>query len=210
MSRLARTERHALCDLALDLGPDEPTLCGDWSVKDLVVHLLIREGSPAAAGIVVKPLAPLTEQAMQRWGRRDLSELVERLRHGPPLWSPYRLAALDKVANTLEYFVHHEDIRRAQEGWQPRDLDARTQDALWRMIRVAGKALARPAPTGVVLQRSDTGARTVLKKAERSVEVRGLPSEQVLFLFGRKAHARVDLAGSPGATAALEGTDLGV
>ena len=51
MTRMARTERDALCDLALQLGESEPTLCGDWSVKDLVVHLLVRERSPAAAGI---------------------------------------------------------------------------------------------------------------------------------------------------------------
>ncbi len=57
MTRLARSERAALCDLALQVGADRPTLCEGWTVKDLVVHLLVREGSPAAVGIVVPPLA---------------------------------------------------------------------------------------------------------------------------------------------------------
>ena len=43
---LARRERHELCDLALTVGEDAPTLCGDWIVKDLVVHLLVRENRP--------------------------------------------------------------------------------------------------------------------------------------------------------------------
>ena len=101
MSPLARTERAALCDLALEVGPDAPTLSGDWTVKDLVVHLLVREGSPAAVGIVVSPLAPLTEAASARLARHDLAELIGRLRSGPPLWSPMRLPAVDRAMNTL-------------------------------------------------------------------------------------------------------------
>jgi uncharacterized protein (TIGR03085 family) len=210
MSRFAQTERQALCDLALELGPDEPTLSGDWSVKDLVVHLLLREGSPAAAGIVVKPLAPLTDRATQRLARRDLSELVERLRQGPPAWSPFRLPLLDRTLNTLEFFVHHEDIRRARPSWEPRDLDVRVQDGLWRMIRFAGQGLARPAPVGVVLERTDTGEQAVLKKAGSSVVVRGLPAELVLFVYGRKQQARVELVGAEADRSALSGADLGI
>lgn len=26
---------------------------------------------------------------------------------------------IDRAANTLEYFVHHEDVRRAIDGWEP-------------------------------------------------------------------------------------------
>lgn len=210
MTSLARTEREALCDLALDLGPDAPTLSGDWTVKDLVVHLLVREGSPAAVGIVVSPLAPLTEAASARLARRSLPQLVERLRKGPPVYSPFRLAALDKALNTLEFYVHHEDVRRAQDGWSPRNLDPKVQDALWKAIRVAGKGLARPAPVGVTLERSDNRDRAVLKDAATHVVVRGLPSELVLFAYGRQQQARVDLEGEDTAVAALTGADLGI
>ncbi len=210
MRNLARTERAALCDLALELGPDAPTLSGEWTVKDLVVHLLVREGSPAAVGIVVPPLSPLTDAASRRLAREDLTGLVERLRKGPPLWSPFRPAPLDRVLNTLEYYVHHEDVRRAQDGWEPRDLDRRAQDALWRAVRVAGRGLVRGAPVGVVIERADTGAREVLRNKPGAVTVRGLPSEVVLFVYGRQPQARVDLDGVDSDVALLTGADLGV
>ncbi|HEX6249555.1 MAG TPA: TIGR03085 family metal-binding protein [Nocardioidaceae bacterium] len=210
MSSLARTERQALCDLALEVGPEAPTLSGEWTVKDLVVHLLVREGSPASVGIVVKPLAGLTDAASARLARKDLPTLVERLRHGPPLWSPLRIGAIDKALNTLEFYVHHEDVRRAQDTWTARDLDRRAQDGLWKAIRVAGKGLSRSAPVGVVLERTDTPERATLKDAAPAVVVRGLPSELVLFVYGRQEQSRVDLEGDDASVAALTGADLGI
>lgn len=210
MSRLAQSERTALCDLALEVGPDAPTLAGDWTVKDLVVHLLVREGSPAAVGIVVQPLAVLTERTSRRLARQDLAVLVERLRKGPPFYSPFGLAPLDKMLNTVEFFVHHEDIRRAQDGWEPRELPERAQDALWKLVGVLGKGLVRTAKVGVVLERSDTAERTILKDAPAAVIVRGLPAELVMFVYGRQQQARVELLGDDADVAALTGADLGI
>jgi uncharacterized protein (TIGR03085 family) len=210
MSPLARTERAALCDLALDVGPDAPTLSGEWTVKDLVVHLLIREGSLAAIGIVVHPLSGLTDMASRRLARQDLPVLVQRLRQGPPRYSLFAVPALDKMLNMLEFFVHHEDIRRAQEGWEPRELPRKPQDALWKAIRVAGKGLVRSAKVGVVLERSDTGEQAVLKDSPTRVVVRGLPAELVMFAYGRQAQARVELEGTETDVAALTGADLGI
>lgn len=210
MASLSRTERAALCDLALEVGPDAPTLSGEWTVKDLVVHLLVREGSPAAVGIVVPPLARLTEWVSERRGRQDLSVLVEQLRQGPPLYSPFRIPTVDRAANTLEYFVHHEDIRRAQPGWEPRTLPSRAQDALWKALRMAGKGLVRSAAVGVTVQRSDTEEQAVLKGTSPTVVVRGLPAELVMFVYGRQPQARVELDGAEADVAALTGADLGI
>jgi uncharacterized protein (TIGR03085 family) len=210
MSPLARTERAALCDLALEVGPDAPTLSGEWTVKDLVVHLIVREGSPSAIGIVVRPLAPLTGAASRRLARRDLPDLVRRLRKGPPLYTPFAVPVLDRMLNTLEFFVHHEDIRRAQDGWEPRELPDAAQGALWKAIRVAGKGLVRSAKVGVVLERADTGARAVLKESSAPVVVRGLPSELVMFVYGRQAQARVELEGSEADVAKLTDAELGI
>lgn len=204
---MAQTERAALCDLALQLGPDRPTLCAGWHVRDLVAHLLVREGSPAAVGITVARLAGVTDRAMARTARRDFPVLVERLRSGPPLWSPFRIGKVDAMLNTLEYFVHHEDVRRAQPDWTPRDLPPRAQEVLWRQLAVAGKRLLAGAPVGVELQRSDTAEAIT---AQPSVLVRGLPAELVLFVFGRREQARVELSGDDDAVAALTGTDLSV
>src|SRR4051794_10618205 len=89
MTSLAQTERAALCDLALQLGEDQPTLAGEWTVKDLVVHLLLREGSPAAVGITVPALAGVADAASRRIARQDFPVLVERLRTGPPRLSVF-------------------------------------------------------------------------------------------------------------------------
>ncbi len=207
---MARTERTELCDTALQVGEDQPTLCAGWTVKDLVVHLLLRERNVASAGIVVKPLAGLLERETRRYGRQDFTVLVERLRQGPPPWSPFRLPKADALANTIEFFVHHEDIRRAQPSWEPRALPDKAQDALWKTVRVAGKGLVRSAEPGVVLERSDTGERAQLKSGTSTVVVRGLPAEVTLFVYGRKQQARVDLEGPEDAVAALRGADLGV
>jgi hypothetical protein len=42
MTSLARRERHRLCDLALEVGPVAPTLSGDWSVKNMLVTMMVR------------------------------------------------------------------------------------------------------------------------------------------------------------------------
>ena len=213
MTRMARTERTALCDTALQVGEDQPTLCGDWTVKDLVVHLLVRERSPGAVGIAVAPLSRVTDAEMRRFGKTEFTVLVERLRSGPPRWSPYGLPKLDTMFNTLEFFVHHEDIRRSQPDWTPRDLTDDEQKLLWSMVRTAGKGLVRKAQVGVTLENATTGSRAVLKDArsgEGPVVVTGLPSELTMFTFGRQAQAQVQLSGPPEAISTLTGASLGI
>ncbi len=208
--RPAQLERTALCDTALQVGEDQPTLCDGWDVKDLVVHLLVREGSPAAAGIVLPPLAGVTAAVSRRLGRRDFAVLVEKLRSGPPRLSPYAVPQLDSVLNTLEFFVHHEDIRRARPGWSARDLGEPLEKVLWKMLGTAGKGLLRRSPVGVAAENSVTGSRSVLKAGTPTVTVRGLPSEVTLFVFGRREQAQVDLLGDDADVARLTGTSLGI
>ncbi len=207
---MAQSERAALCELALQVGEDQPTLSGDWTVKDLVVHLLVREGSPAAAGILLSPLSKLTDLESQRVGRRDFAVLVEKLRSGPPLYSPYAVPRLDALLNTLEFFVHHEDIRRAQPDWSARDLGDEAEKLLWTMIRTGGKGLTRGTPVGVTIENATTGSRAVLNGGSPSVVVRGLPSEVTLFVFGRKPQADVELLGEEADVARLSDTSLGI
>ena len=205
---MARRERHDLCDLALALGPDAPTLCGDWDARDLVAHLLVRETSPlGAAGIAVPLLSGLTQREMTRVARRDFGGLVERLRD--PGLTPYAVPAVERVFNTLEYFVHHEDLRRAQPGWEPRDLDERDQSRLWSAITVAGRGLVRPAGVPVRIRRSDTGESAVLRRGGDPVVVTGLPSEVVLLLFGRDRVRGLGFEGPEERVRKLRRADLG-
>ena len=181
---LARRERHDLCDLALSLGPDAPTLCGEWTTRDLLAHLFVREHRPvSAAGILVPPLAKLTDAAMARAARRDYPELVSAV--SSPGLTPFALKPVEVLANTLEYVVHHEDVRRAQPGWEPRVLDPDDLDAAWRAIRTAGRGLVRPAGVATSIRRTDTDDRATLRGGEPSVTVSGPVVELVMFLYGR-------------------------
>jgi uncharacterized protein (TIGR03085 family) len=203
----ARRERHALCDLALDLGPDVPTLCGEWTVAELVAHLLVRETRPlGAVGIVVPALAGVTERDMAAYTRRGLPAMVAALRD--PGLTPYALPTVERLANTMEYFVHHEDVRRARPGWQPRRLDQRDESRLWALLRPFGMLLVRSAGVPVTLRRSDTGATAVLRRGADPVVLTGLPSELALRLFGRAQVHGVGLAGPAGRVAAFREADL--
>lgn len=205
---LARRERHDLCDLALALGEDAPTLCGEWDVKQLVAHLLVRETRPwAAAGIIVSPLSGLTERSMERMARQDFGVMVEKLRD--PGLTMYRLPPAEVAFNTLEYFVHHEDIRRAQPGAAPRELGEADLGLIWKLGRGSGKLMARRLGVPLTIRRSDTGADAVLKSGPDPVVVSGPPGEVVLFLFGR-AHAQdLTFDGPADAVATVQGADLG-
>jgi uncharacterized protein (TIGR03085 family) len=205
---LARRERHELCDLALTVGEDAPTLCGDWTVKQLVAHLLVRENRPwSAAGIVVPPLSGVTERSMERMARRDFGVLVERLRD--PGLTAYRLKPVEVAFNTLEYFVHHEDIRRAQEGWEPRSLDPDDVDLIWKLGRGSGRLMARRVGVPLRIRRSDTGAETTLSSGDDPVVISGPPGEVVLFLFGRDYARDLTFDGPSEAVAKVRGADLG-
>ena len=55
---LAQRHRRALCEAALMAGPDAPTLCEGWVVRDLLVHLVVRDSRPdAALAMVVSALS---------------------------------------------------------------------------------------------------------------------------------------------------------
>ncbi len=211
MTRLARTERTALCDLALQVGADQPTLCGEWTVAELVAHLVLRERSLLALGLVVPPLSGATDHATQRLARGDFAVLVERVRTGPPVWSPFRVPQVDAAVNTLEYLVHHEDIRRAQSSWSSRSLDERTEQTIWSALPMPAKALIRKAGgLGVTLENTLTGATVDAGAREPRVVVRGRPSELALYVFGRRPQARVELVGDDESVARLSGTPLGL
>lgn len=204
----ARTEREQLCDLALEVGPDAPTLSGDWTVRELLAHLVVRERSPLGApGIVLPPLAGLTDRMTERTARKEFPALVRAVRRAR---TPLALPGVDALVNTLEFFVHHEDIRRARPGWTPRDLDRRTTSALWAAIRVAGRHLVRPAKVPVTIRRSDTGDRAVLRAGDDPVVLTGPVGELVLFLYGRAAVEGLEFTGPPESVAALQRASLGI
>jgi uncharacterized protein (TIGR03085 family) len=159
--RHVQEERRAICDLLAELGPSQPTLCEGWQTADLAAHLVLRERRPdAGAGIIGGPLAGYTRRVQARLTERlAFPQLLELIRTGPPRYSLFGLPGVDERANLVEYFVHHEDVRRAQPDWQPRLLGPELADLLWARLGLA-RLLLRRAPVGVELVRADLGAAT--------------------------------------------------
>jgi uncharacterized protein (TIGR03085 family) len=209
----ARDERIALCALLDQAGPGEPTLCEGWRTLDLAAHLVLREHRPdAGAGLLGGPLARHTRRVQNALaGRTPYPRLVETIRNGPPRLSVFGIPGADDRINLVEYFVHHEDVRRARPGWEPRDLDPGLSEVLWNRLKMA-KFVLRKAPVGVELARDDqrrpetTGMRRVRITAKARtpvVTITGAPAELTMWALGRTAAARVRLDGSEADVRAL-------
>lgn len=202
---VARAERKELSDLFLAVGPDAPTLCEGWQTRDLAAHLVLRDRRPdASAGIMVPALAARTERVQAEYAAKPWDELVELVRTGPPRWSPFSLGPVNELVNGAEYYIHHEDVRRAVEGWEPRPADAQRDEALWRTLRFASKRSYRRSVVGVLLRRPD-GEVIVGKQAPQSVTISGEPGELLLHAFGRE-EAHVEFSGDEAAVAEIRGS----
>lgn len=186
-------QRSRICGLLIDVGPDAPTLLEGWDARMLAAHLVIRERRPlAAAGILIPLLAGYTARVQHRVATSPWEELVGKVRTGPPAWHPFswpiarRQAA---AADLLEYFVHGEDVRRAQPGADRYTATPEFQDALWRRLRGIARLLYRRHPCAVVLRRENGETIAAGKHAEvgsaGTVTVSGVPSELLLHAFGR-------------------------
>lgn len=193
---LAQRERSALCDLLVDLGPDAPTLCEGWRSADLAAHLFIREHRPdAAPGLALKFAPARTWTKRVQDGARDTltwDALISKVRSGPPPM----VRPIDKAVNTLEYFVHHEDLRRGQPGWEPRLLASDDEMALWsqlarsRTASLLSSTIFHHPPAAGRLEAPGRPPLLLTKSGQGTV-VQGQVGELVMWLNGRKQAARV-------------------
>lgn len=209
----ARHERLALCALLDEAGPGAPTLCEGWRTVDLAAHLVLREHRPdAGVGMLGGPLAWHARRVQSALARRTpYARLVQMIRNGPPRLSLFGIPGVDERANVTEYFVHHEDVRRAQPAWEPRELDPGESDALWKGLRMA-RFILRKAPVGVEFARQDPPqspgsgqgqVRITARARTPVVTVTGTPAELTLWALGRTAAAQVRLDGSEADVRAL-------
>jgi uncharacterized protein (TIGR03085 family) len=204
----AQRERSALVDTLRTVGPDAPTLCAGWRTRDLAAHLVVRERRlDATPGIAIPFLAGYTAKVQNQTARStSWDDLVEMVASGPPVYSPFKL--FDAVANLGEMFIHHEDVRRAVDGWQPRVLDESTVAALRRQLGLLSRMTLTKQPSQVVLQTTE-GQRIARVGRGDVVTVTGEPQELVLFVAGRDA-ALVEFDGDPQAVAAVRAAPRGL
>lgn len=208
-------ERAALCDLFLERGPDAPTLCGRWTTADLAAHLVIRERDPRAApGILIGGrFEATTDRLMARQLERHGYEgTVERVRSGPPP-GPFALRPVGRLVNTIEYVVHHEDVRRPA-GLGPRGDDEALQRTVWRLLAKASRLLVAPGHLGPAgLRLVWPGAEPVDARragSEGRATLTGDPVELLLYLYGRRDPAQVRLDGDPEAVDRVRRASFGI
>ena len=195
MTNFAVVERRHLAALLRRVGPDAPTLCEGWVTRDLAVHLIERDSRPdLIAGTALPKIPVLTKRAQEADAQlrgQDWAELVSKVEK-PAVYSPARLGPLDKRMNTAEFFVHHEDVRRAQETWHRRQLLQEEELDLWAALKLMGKPLLRPEQDSILLVANGYGSVTGGKAKTSTVRiVRGTPSELLLWAFGRREQAEV-------------------
>ena len=198
---VSQSERAALADLLEQLGPEQPTCCAGWTTRDLATHLVVRDRRPdAAPGYALGGrFAGWTDRVHTRAAARPFGRLVAEVRSGPPRWVPTAWPAVDRVLNAAEMVIHHEDVRRAQPDWSPRDLPRAVQDRLWRTVPLLARAGAGSRPAGgLMVRRSDVpdgapGSERRLRNGEPTTTVTGAPLEVLLWVSGRRDVACVDL-----------------
>lgn len=205
---VAQRERAALVETLRSVGPDAPTLCGGWTTRDLTAHLVLREYRlDAAPGITVPALAGYTAKVQKQITEStDWDALLAKFAAGPPLYSPLKL--LDSLANVTEMFVHHEDVRRAVPGWQPRALDDTVIAALRRPIPMFSRIAMARVPARVSLCTPDGETVSTVGSGPQLTITAEAP-ELLLFAFGRN-EVRADFAGDDDTVAAVKAAKRGL
>jgi len=113
-------ERAAFRQTLVELGPDAPTACGDWTTTDLAAHVAAGEvnGGIATApfrwmvnrGIRIDGMSRVNVGATKAFRRRGFDWALRRLAKPPP--RAHRLRGVVTVS-LLEVWAHHEDVLMA-------------------------------------------------------------------------------------------------
>jgi uncharacterized protein (TIGR03085 family) len=195
-------ERVRFADLLAEVGPDAPTLCEGWTATDLAAHMVVIEHPEAwAGGGSSRKFAlanKLHDRVMDSERAKSWRDQVARVRGGPVHTGPFTWRSVRERMYIREYLVHHEDLRRAND-LKPRTGVPELQEVGWTKATTVGtfalKHAQLPDHVGISLVRNDTDEHKVVRPGAEMVEVRGEPIELLLFAFGRRSAADVDLTG---------------
>ena len=204
-------ERDRLSDLFDELGPEAPTLIEPWTTRDIAAHLILRERDYLGGPGLVLPGAwgRLAERRQRALALRDFTWLSARFRSGPPPGF-FRIGWVRRVPSLNEFFVHHEDIRRAN-GRGPRRNEQAMDEALWRNVVHARRLLTRRLRgAGLELHWAGTARTVRARRGEPTARLAGPPGELLLYLFGRQSAAQVELSGPDAATEAVRRARFGM
>ena len=205
------TERAHLSDLLNELGPGAPILLAPWTTRDIAAHLVLRERDPLAGPGLVLPgtWSRFAQRRQTALAGRDFTGLTATLRSGPPPGF-FRIGWVRRLASLNEFFVHHEDVRRAN-GLGPRTNEPAMDEALWHNVRRGGWLLARRLHgAGLELQWAGTAKTVRARRGEPTARIAGPPGELLLYLFGRQQAAQVEVSGPDPAVQAVRRARFGM
>jgi uncharacterized protein (TIGR03085 family) len=115
-----------------------------------------------------------------------------------------------RLPSLNEFFVHHEDVRRAN-GHGPRTNEPAMDEALWRNVRRGSWYLARRLRgAGLELQWAGTAQTVRPRHGEPAARITGPPGELLLYLFGRQDAAHVEVSGPGTAVQAVRRARFGM
>jgi len=204
-------ERAQLSDLLDELGPQAPTLLEPWTTRDIAAHLVLREHDHLAGPGLVLPGAwgRLAERRAKALALRDYAWLSTTLRAGPPPGF-FQIGWVRRGPNLNEFFVHHEDVRRAN-GRGRRTHEPAMDEALWRNVTRAPWFLARRLRgAGLELQWAGTARTVRARRGKPTACIAGPPGELLLYLFGRQSAAHVEVSGTDAAIEAVRREHFGM
>jgi uncharacterized protein (TIGR03085 family) len=173
----------------------------------MAAHVYVRERRPDAA-LGVLPLGPVsryTDRVMESvLEAQGYEGLLRKLREPAPI---LRVLHIDEAINSVEFFIHTEDVRRPN-NMPDRELPDEFERKIAGRLKQQGRLSFRRAGARVRL------VPTVGEPAEFGkgpvVEVHGKPSELMLLAFNRKADAKVEYTGDPAGIEALKKARLGL
>ena len=140
---------------------------------------------------LLRVLSDHTNRVQRQLAMGDYPALVSKVRQ-PPLW--VRPDTVEETMNLVEFFVHHEDVRRAAPGWTPRQLSFEYERRLSDRLRGSAKLSARRFPATIIAHAPGAEPLRVGAGGDQ-LDVRGAPGELLLFFVGRQRVADVEVAG---------------
>jgi uncharacterized protein (TIGR03085 family) len=120
------------------------------------------------------------------------------------------LPFVDDLVNDVELAVHHEDVRRGGEAWEPRPIDPALDARLWRkLVRFAPLSFRGDRGLRIELAAPD-GRRAAIHASAPGPTVRlsGPTIELLLYAYGRRRAALVEIDGDAAALERLRALEL--
>lgn len=206
-----KDERQRLADSLEAAGPDAPTLNEGWKTRDLLEHLVLREIYPLHALGAKIPGNSLSRTRVDQVHSMDWQKLLATFRGGRQVFNPLQVGAVDRLVNTAEYVIHHEDILRANPSLPNRELsDAEQYEVFQALKGMAPLLTARlRVAVEVVTQKYPTFTAAFGPNKHETVTISGTPLEVLMYLSGRRDNSEANLTGTDHAVELLKTGKLG-